>query len=842
MIEKKSMPHSNLKANIRTDTNGMLAVGKHILKIGSSYGAIAELAITQEQLSLQERSAPVLIRQPPSDKLLEREKPINEAIAALKSGQAVEFYSPIGFGKSFLLGYCEQELQANSVFADGIISLSCHHPYVSDLLQLIWEAFYEYESDIPYKPTDEQIRQQIQDKHALVILDDGDQLIQDEVQKLRNAASNCTFLLASTKQRMQKQAYSTALSGLSIQDALVFVETKMQRSLNMEELPAARSLCIILKGNPMHLQLAIAYILAEGRSLAEIVSQLPNSEANIYLIQQIIESLPNTHRNILEILAVMGEVGLLQEEVAAITHQPDASEILKNLQQRYLIQQEDSRYRINKTIREILPPAWKLGTPLENAIAYFINWTQLYLHQPQNLLAKIDAIIQILEVAVRASRWQVVLHFAKAVEGLLALSKRWGLWEHVLQRGLQASQAEPDKASEAWALHQLGTRALCLEENSIAFRYFTRALELRESLNDITELAITRQNFNLLPSFLLVPQPQNIHNGSSEPHTLPKIEKSPNSSHQSPGNVPQPVQKSKVDSTKNGYQPVVNHQVTSSIKAKEAKPLLPSSASPLTRMNIVEGQALPSFQPGRQNFLLSPQGVIATGILATGGLLAWFYWDRTAPLPNQPDTSKPPATTKPLAQPETEVTFTPPPIAPPTTSEIPTLSPSPLKESRPRVDPALTPPTFPEPTFVKPKQSKSQPTSAPVPTNSPTAIPEPTPTVETEPGLNLTPAPSPAFGLPSPTTSPIPTFEPPSPETTSAPIFTPSPTQQPTSSSLTIPSTFTPSPTQQPTSSSLTIPSTFTPSPTQQPTSRLITIPSTPEVTVTPIEEPFNQN
>lgn len=810
------MPHSNLTANIRTDTNSRLAVGKHVLKISSSQGAIAELATIPVKPTLLERSTPVLIRQPPKEKLLEREKPINEAIAALKSGQSVEFYSPVGFGKSFLLRYCAQELQADSVFSDGVISLSCHHPYVSDLLQIIWEAFYGYESDTPYKPTDEQIRQQIQDKHALVILDDGDQLIQDEVQKLRNAASNCTFLVASTKQRLPKPAYSTALSGLSIQDALVFVETKMRRSLKTEELPAARSLCIILNGNPLHLQLAIAYILAEGRSLAEVVSQLPNSQASIYLIQQIIESLPHTHRNILETLAVMGEVGLLQEEVAAITQQPDSSEILKNLQQRYLIQQEDSRYRINKTITEVLPPAWKLGTPLENAIAYFINWTQLYLQQPQNLLAKIDAIVQILEVAVRASRWQVVLHLAKAVESLLALSKRWGLWEHVLQRGLQASQAERDKASEAWALHQLGTRALCLEENTVAFRYFTRALEIQESLSDFTGLALTRQNFNLLPSSLLNSQLQNIHNGSSESHTLPKIEKNPNFSNH--------VQKSKVNSPKNSHQPVVNHRVVNSIQAKEAKPLPPSSVSPLTRMNIVEGQTLPPVQPLRQNFLLSPQGIITTGILASGGLLAWFYWDRTAPQPIQPDTSKPQATTIPLAQPETEATFTPSPIAKPTNSEIPTLSPlKPLKETKPRIDPALTPPTFPEPTFIKPQQSKSKPTSAPVPTYSPTTTPEPTPTVETEPGFNFTPVPSPAFGLPSPTTSPIPTFEPASPETTSEPIFTPSPTQEPTSSSI-------------------TIPSTFTPLPAQEPTSKSITIPSTPEVTVTPIEEPFNQN
>ncbi|RAM51436.1 MAG: AAA family ATPase [Hapalosiphonaceae cyanobacterium JJU2] len=778
------MPHSNLTANIRTDTNHTLVVGHYTLKIGSSQGAIAESGITQEQPTLRELSISKLKLQPPGEKLLEREKPINEAIAALKSGQAVEFYSPPGFGKSFLLRYLASELEADSVFRDGVINLAAHHPYVSDLLQSIWEAFYE--SDIPYKPTDDEIRQQIQDKHALVILDDGAQLIQDEVRQLRNSVSNCTFLVASAKQRLRQQAYSTELSGLSIQDALIFVETKMGRSLTVEELPAARSLCIILKGNPMHLQLAIAYALTEKRSLAEIVSQLPNSQASIYLIQQIIELLPHPHRDVLEIFAVMGEVGLSEEEIAAITKQPDASEIIENLQQRDLIKLEDFRYRIsNKTIREILPPAWKLGTPLENAIAYFIDWTQLYHQQPQTLVTKIDAIVQILEVSVRASRWQVVLHLAKAVEGLLALNKRWGLWEHVLQRGLQASQAERDKASEAWALHQLGTRALCLEENTIAFRYFTRALELRESLSDFTGLALTRQNFNLLPSSLSVSQSQHLHNGSGEPPIQPKIENSPNSKNHTTKKVPQSVQQSKVDSIKNEEQPVNNNLVADSIQEKNVYPLSSSSVSPLTRMNIVERQAAPSYQPLQQNFLLSSKAVITTGILASGGFFAWLYSSQLASSPNQPEIKLPQATPEPLVQPKSKVTFTPSPIAKPTPLAIPTLSP--LNESKPRIDPALTP-TFPEPEFDKPEQSsKRRSTSVPKSSPTPTAIPELTPSVETEPNINFTPAPSSRFSFPSPKTSPIPTFEPPSPETTSTPIFTPPSTQKPTS--LNIPST-----------------------------------------------------
>ncbi|NWF59451.1 MAG: AAA family ATPase [Fischerella sp.] len=849
MTGEQSMPHSSLKVNIQTETIGKLAVGNHTIEVGASYGAIAELAITQEQLTLNKRSAPVFIRQPPSDKLLEREVSIKDAIAALESGQTVEFYSPAGFGKTFLLGCLEQELQANSAFADGVIRLSPIHPYVGDLLQSIWEAFYE--SNIPYKPTDNQIRQKIQDKQVLILLDDGNKLIQAEVQQLRNATSNCTLVLASSKQRIHKQAYSIALSGLSVQDALVFVEEKIQRSLTMEELPAARSLCIILNGHPMHIQLAIAYMLEEKRTLAQVVSQLPTSEPGKYIIQQIIDSLREPQKSILALLALMDGVGLSEEAIAAITQIPNTLEMLENLLRRHLIQQEGSRYSICKTIAEVLPPEWKLKEPLESAIAYFTNWAQQHQKQSKTLFSEADAIVQILEVAVRSSRWQDVLCLVKLMESALALSKRWGLWEEVLQRGLQASQAERDKASEAWALHQLGTRALCLEENSTALKYLTRAIELRESLNDETGVAVTRHNFNLLSSqeehhfpSLSISQSQSLLNGSGENHNFQEKQKSqqqvevtvPNSGNQNTEITVtlQPVTQqtappSNFGSTKNGHQhqPGINHQ--GSLKA--AKPLPPSSSPPLTRMNIVTKDLLPSSEHYRQNFLLSPKGIITTGILASGGLLAWFNWHRSTPTPTQPATTKPQTTTKPSVIPKPTATATaePSPIAAPTL--IPTPKLSPIPQTTPRIDPALKP-DFPEPTKVKPrrsKQSNSEP-ALPLPNYSPKPIDIP----QTKPATEATPTPT--F-----TPMPTPEIEPPSSEISPAPNFTPitpiTPTPEPKSSGTAPTSIFTPS--------------SLIPESTSKSQPQADNIPATPAVTltptepsavtVTPIEQPFNQ-
>ncbi|MFH7025224.1 MAG: hypothetical protein ACHBN1_07430 [Heteroscytonema crispum UTEX LB 1556] len=481
-----------MTANVESEIIGQLAVGDYIIKIGSIHGAVINIPTPIEQANVRLHSTPVFKRQPPCACLLDREELILEAIAILESGRSLEFYSPAGFGKTVLLPLAHNQ-QATSPFSNGVISLSFAHPYVSDLLQFIWDAFYE--RNIPYKPTDKQIRQQIQDKQALILLDD-DKLIQNEVEELMNAAGNCTFILASSKSRIQKKGHSILLSGLAQADALILVQAQLQRSLTIQEMPAARSLCTILKGNPTHLRLAIASIQENKGSIAEVVSQLPTSEPGKYLIEQIVASLSQPQKSILDLLAVMGSIGLESKQIAAITQIPDIHNLVLNLCKRHLIEINNSRYSISKTIVEVLPPEWKLTATLESVITYFTNWAEQHQQQPKTLLSEIDAIAQILEVAVKISRWADVLRLVKAIEGSLALNRRWGLWEQVLQRGLQASQAEQNKVAEAWVLHQLGTYALCLSENSAAINYLNKAIQLRESLADEMAVLATRHNFN----------------------------------------------------------------------------------------------------------------------------------------------------------------------------------------------------------------------------------------------------------------------------------------------------------------------------------------------------------
>ncbi|MBD2773760.1 hypothetical protein [Iningainema tapete] len=392
------MHQSSFANHIQGEMIG-LAVGNHIIKIGSIWGAVADVATPEQLFTVCSSHKPSLM---PTDEslLLQDHELVLKAIATLISGQSVELCSQCEWErKAILLSILHSE-QILSSFSDGIISLSPLHPNVNDLLQSIWEAFYE--TDIPYKPTNKQIRPQIEDKQALIVLDDDGKLFEFEVLELMNVASKCTFLIASSTKRIQRFISINAIEEGRRQEAegRRFIS---HRDSNLEE-----SLCTILT-EPKYLQLVVASIVADGISL-------------------------------------------------------------------------------------------------------FTNLVQQQRVEPK-MTAEIDAIVQIIELGLKTNRWGDVLYLVEAVEGAIALSRRWGLWKQVLQWGLQAAQAKQDLCAEAWALHQLGTRALCLGENTDAINYLQTAIQIREFLNDSTGVSIGTHNVNLLSTTELVnPQSSLVEN------------------------------------------------------------------------------------------------------------------------------------------------------------------------------------------------------------------------------------------------------------------------------------------------------------------------------------------
>jgi hypothetical protein len=488
------IPPTRIEAHIQGDINGQVAVGSHIIQIGSVHGGIVNVLAPGQRIVPRPRPTPVLLRPRRFRGLLDRKTETITVMSACQSDLPVDLYGPEGLGKTSLLRHLAYHLPT-ALFPDGIIYLPARDVPLADLLQSLFDALYE--SDIPFKPTDAQIRHGLQNTKALIILDDID-LTRDEVNTLMDAAPVCAFLLASTERKLWGEGQVVALRGLPADDALVLMERELERSLTLEEQSAARDLCAVLNGHPLHLIQAAALAREQGYSLVDIVHRTRSASPHKTLTAQVLASLSEPERRVLMTLAALNNVPLHIDHLSALTGIPDTALALESLQQRGLVQAHSPRYTLTSALTQDLQTALDLAPWARRALTYFGNWAQRHRSNPERLLEQADAILQTLKWAVEAQQWPGVLRLGQAMEGALALGKRWGAWGQVLQWILQAARALGDQAVEAWALHQGGSRSLCLEETSIARSALIQAFRLRESLGDRHGAAVTQHNLSIL--------------------------------------------------------------------------------------------------------------------------------------------------------------------------------------------------------------------------------------------------------------------------------------------------------------------------------------------------------
>ncbi|MEL6225263.1 MAG: choice-of-anchor D domain-containing protein, partial [Cyanobacteria bacterium J06627_8] len=428
---------------------------------------------------------------------------IKQAInGAFQGWQSTECFSPSGLGKTSLLRYIAHHPQLTAFFPDGVVYLLARRQPKSDLLYALFNAFYEADAD--YKPTDVHLRRLLQSKKALILLDDVD-LDRDDVQGLLDAVPNCLFVFTSEAQQLWgDDGISLPLKGLPLDDAIALVERTLHRSLSPVEMKDARILCERLDGHPLQILQTLAVMKQKRWTIAHLLHQIPSAAAAELFTVQAAESLSEPQKRVLSALTVLGgvSVGITPLSALAAVPESDIDPVLQSLSDAHLIQvnaqNSDLRYRIAENLVDDFQQLWNLNDWVEATIEFFKTWVSQGAQGQQEILAEADTLIQVLEVAVQQGRWSDVLSLGNMMDAPLTLSHQWGRWERSLQYMLEAAQAIQNPTAEAWAMHQLGTQALCLENVSTAHHYLSQALTLREGLGDVIGANITRHNLNFL--------------------------------------------------------------------------------------------------------------------------------------------------------------------------------------------------------------------------------------------------------------------------------------------------------------------------------------------------------
>jgi hypothetical protein len=465
---------------------GHIAVGRYVLEIGDPCGALIRDASRAEPALTRPRPTPVLLRPALMRGLMGRQPELDAATSALDAGLPLEVTGAPGVGKTALLRHLAHHPRAG-LFADGIVYLSARHQSPDDLLRAVFEAFYE--SDEIWLPTEVEIRRGLQGKQALILFDDVE-ASQEELEQVFDIAPRSAFVVATRRRRLWGEGRNLTLKGLTVEEAVRLLEHAIERPLEATERSAAEHLCVALEGHPLRIVQAAALTRDRGTSLDGWAADVrPES-----LITELVKSIDERQRRALLALTALPGVPLHVQQVAGIAEITDIDAALTPLVRRGLIVRSQSRLLIADGVVDRLRRREDLTPWVNRAITYFTAWAERNRRSPVVLLEEAEALLRVQQDAAEARRWGEVLRLGRLLEGALVIGGRWGAWAITLDRCLAAAKATGDRSAEAWALHEIGTRAVCLGETGRARALLGQAVKLRESIPDDAASAASRQN------------------------------------------------------------------------------------------------------------------------------------------------------------------------------------------------------------------------------------------------------------------------------------------------------------------------------------------------------------
>lgn len=484
---------ASVDARITGNVSGQVAVGNHIVQNNVEHGGIVYMAAPGEVPTPRRRPLPVFLRGRRPRSVLGREAELATIGKALDEGVPAELHGPAGIGKTSLVKLlCHQP---PSAAAAGVVYYGAAGEPVEDTLQFLYEAFYE--TDVPFKPTDAQIRHALGDLEALIVLDDLD-VGRNGLDTLLDALPSATFLVASPRRALWGDGHVVELGGLTGDAAVGLLEREIGRELGAAEREAARAIAAATKGEPLRLLQVAALVTELGEELTPLADRLAAGSAPEELAAVVVDALDDDQRAIFELLTVLGGPTLPPEHLAELTGVENVTPVIESLMRLGLVQAHSPRYSVTDVTtlsRFVEPGGWD-----EALRSHFATWAERNRADPRAVLQERHALLAVLARAADDRAWSALRRMGRAVEGPLLLTGRWGAWREVATRQLTAARRLGDRAAEAWALHQLGTRALCVGERGAARAHLTQALRIRESLGDHAGAAASRHNLELLPA------------------------------------------------------------------------------------------------------------------------------------------------------------------------------------------------------------------------------------------------------------------------------------------------------------------------------------------------------
>jgi hypothetical protein len=476
------LPSPHIEATIAGEVKGQVAVGSYIVQNNVDHGGVVIVAAPGEIPAPRPRRLPVRLTGRPlavvgrADEMATIDQHLGPTCPVLLHG-------PPGIGKTALLKRAVHDYGQRRA-QDSVIYHSAISEPLPDTLQFLFDALYE--CDIPFKPADAQLRHALADAGGLVALDDM-VLDRDQFTAVLDTLPQATLLLASERRCLMPVGRAVPVGALLPDDALALLAHALGRPLEGLQATAGRRVTAMLGHEPLGILQLAALVSTLGHELPRLEAELeragpPQQE----VVQRLVSSLDDEERQVLETLGAVAGAALTAEHLARLTGLPEVTPKLDALIRLHLAQAHSPRYSTRVDVR---------GHDLSARLALAL---EAKVSDQEAVAGMAGAALRSIEAAEARSDWPGVRQLGRAAESALIMGRRWGAWALALEAQLRAATAVGDGAAEAWARHQLGTRALCLGDAAVAEEQLSRALALRRDLGDDEGARATQHNLDLL--------------------------------------------------------------------------------------------------------------------------------------------------------------------------------------------------------------------------------------------------------------------------------------------------------------------------------------------------------
>lgn len=508
------MPTANkIEVNISGDNYGNIIIGDNNI-IGTPNGI--KINKIKEQSKFERRTKPINLRPRAFPNLLGRANELGIIQNAIANETPVTLFGENGIGKTSLIRQASH-LPENKKFKDGVVYLTALGEERDDVLQQLFDSIYVGTPN--HKPTDAQIRNDLKNIHALIFLDDLT-LKREEVTTLLDAMPKSLFILASDERVLWGEGQTLGLDGLPENESIQLFERELGRKLHDDEKPVAIQICKILLFHPLRILQSASLMREEGQSIQQVFTSLTKTKTQSAPLEVTVQKSNETQKKILSLLAVAGGFALTREHLAKLAGSVNFDADIKSLLGRGIVESQGATFSLSNESVKSLIQLWDLSGWEDSLINHFSTWLQT---APQDMLVDqvASTLFHLIQRAGEKKQWKNVVVIGKRLEQFYALKKKWDGWLKILKLIQLAAKYLKDQYLEGWALHQLGSRALCLDLKTEASELLNQALKIRKAIGDKGGLEVTQHNLNLL---LNVPVAKSsVRSNLKRTNALPKI-------------------------------------------------------------------------------------------------------------------------------------------------------------------------------------------------------------------------------------------------------------------------------------------------------------------------------